>query len=91
MYDSHYFSEEDMIRWERQSDAYQAVMVNIKKYLPKLYKERLQYSKASKCQTRFSESANQSYKKPQARDDEDATAIMFAQMETRQQEQMDNF
>ena len=40
--------------------------------------------------TRFNERANQSYKKPQTRDEKDATAIMFVQMETRHQEQMDN-
>ena len=64
MYDSHYFTEEKMIRWERQTDVYQASMDNVKKYFTKLYREWLQYSKASKGQTRFNESANQSYKKP---------------------------
>ena len=79
-----------MIRWERQSDARQADMAKVKEYFTKLYRERLQYSKASKGQTRFNESANQIYGKPQARDEEDATAIMFVQMETRHQEQMEN-
>ena len=71
-----------MIRWERQPDAYQASMENIKKHFTKLYRERLQYSKVSKGRTRFNESANQSYEKPQARDDKDETAIMCVQMET---------
>ena len=65
-------------------------MDNVKKYFTKLHRERLQYSKASKGQTRLNESANQSYEKLQARNDEDATAVMFAQMETRHQEQIDN-
>ena len=58
IYDSHYFSEEKMIRWERQPEADQANMSLVKRYFTKLYREHLQYSKASKCTTRFNESAN---------------------------------
>ena len=77
MYNIHYFAEDKMIRWERQTGVYQASMDNVKKYFTKLYRELLQYSKASKGQTRFNDSANHSYEKPQARDEEDSTAIFF--------------
>ena len=63
---------------------------NIKVSVIKLYREQLQYSKANKGESRFNESTNRSYEKPQARDDKDATAIVFTQMETRHQDQMDN-
>ena len=59
------------------------------KYFTKLFREQLQYSKASRGTTRFKESANQSYEYPQLRDSEDETTIMFAQMETKHQQHMD--
>ena len=68
----------------------QAGMPITKKYFTKLYREQLQYLKAAKGITRFNDSSNQSYKKPQLRDDEDSTAIMLAQMETRHQQQMES-
>ena len=89
MYDSNHFTEEQMIAWENKPDADQVNMTTMKTYFTKIYREHLQYSKASKGSTRFNESANQSYEKPQQQNDEDQTAIMFAQMEQRHQDQME--
>ena len=63
-------------------------MAIMKAYFAKIYCEHLQYSKANKGMMRFNEAANQSYKKPLPSTKEDQTAIMFAQMEQRHQEQM---
>ena len=90
MYGIHYFLEEKMTRWERQTESNQAGIAIVKRYSTKLYREWLQHPKARKGTTRLNESTNQSYKQPQLRDDEDTTALMFAQMETRHQEQMDS-
>ena len=77
IYNSSYFIEEKMIEWENKSDADQADMDIVKTYFTKLYRERLQYSKASKRTTRFNESANKSFRKQQWSDDKDGTPVMF--------------
>ena len=80
IYDSNYFLEYKMIDWEHKAPANQVDMAIVKAYFTKLYRKRLQYSKASKGQMRFNESAMQSYEKQKSRDDEDAAALMFALM-----------
>ena len=78
MYDTSYFTEEQMIAWENKPDANQVDMAIMKTYLTKIYREHLQYSKASKGTTCSNKAANQRNKKPPPRNEEDQTAIMFA-------------
>ena len=90
MYYSSYSIQDQMIAWENKPDANQVGMAIMKTYSTKIYREHLQYSKASKGTTRFNEAANQSYKKlPLPSNEEDQTVIMFAQAEKHHQEQME--
>ena len=79
-----------MIDWENKTPADQIDMAIIKTYCTRIYHEKIHYLKAMEGQTRFNESAMQSHKKKTSRDDEDAMALMSAQMETRHQDQMDS-
>ena len=63
MYDNNYFVEDKMIDRENKTPADQVDMKILKAYFTKLYREQLQYLKANKGQTRFNESAMQSYEK----------------------------
>ena len=86
MYNSSHFTKEQMIAWENKSDADQVDMTIMKTYFTKIYREHLQYSNASKGSTRFNKSTKKRYEKPPQQNEEDQTAIMFAQMEQRHQE-----
>ena len=90
MYNISYFTEEKMIDWENKSEADQANMAIVKTHFTKFYREHLQYPKASQCNTRFNKRAMQNYEEQQSKEDDDATALMFAQTKTRHQEQMES-